>query len=216
MKTTYKVTLATVLGLGIAAVTLPLGALAQGQGMRGDRHDERYGEGYGGMGGFMRGDGEGFDFGALDTDSDGRITEAEVAARRANAIKGLDADGDGLLSADEIAAFQLRKAEERAKQRAGRMIEALDSDSDGKISAAEMMMAHAGGFSRMFERLDADKDGAITESEIAQRRAAHQQWREEHRGDRGLWRDRMDDHGPGHHGEYGDGETEGATPDAGR
>lgn len=216
MKTTYKVTLATALGLGIAAVTLPLGAVAHEQGMRGEWRGAGHGGMGEGMGGFMRGGPGGFDFGAHDTDGDGRITEAEITARRADAIKGLDADGDNLLSADEIVAHQLRGAEDRAKARAARMIKALDGDGDGKISAAEMMMAHAGGASRMLERLDTNKDGAITEDEIGQRRAEHQKWREEHRGDRGRGDGWRNDHGQRHHEEHGDGETEGATPGAGK
>jgi Ca2+-binding EF-hand superfamily protein len=234
MKTTHKVTLATVLGLGLAGMTLPVGAFAQGMGMQGDRDGHRdggYHGGYhdGGHGfmhgdrdgghhdggyhdggrGFMRGDRGGFDFGALDTDGDGRITTEEMAERRAAAIQGIDADADGLLSADEIAAFQVRKAEERANARATRMVETLDSDGDGKISAAEMMMAHSGGSPRMFDRLDANKDGAITQEEIDQRRAERDEWRER-RGDRDG------DRGWGHRGQRGGGQSEGATPEAGK
>lgn len=56
-------------------------------------------------------------------------------ARRKAAVDGLDADGDGFLTAEEIAAFHLQRAEERAENRAARMIERMDMDGDGRITA---------------------------------------------------------------------------------
>ncbi|MEE4117695.1 MAG: calcium-binding protein [Paracoccaceae bacterium] len=142
--------LATAIALGLAA-TMPLAlpAEAQGMGPRGDRPD----------------------FATLDADGDGRITEAEMAARRdavlAERFAAMDADGDGAVTLQEM-------REAPAARFAARMLERFDADGNDAISRDELKAGaddrrHARG-DRMFGRLDADNDGAISAEEFAEMR----------------------------------------------
>ncbi len=84
----------------------------------------------------------------FDTDGDGRISEAEREAMRAEMIARreefmlrrmtarFDADGDGVLSDDERAEAEAELAVRRAEQRA-RMLERFDTDGDGTLSDRE-------------------------------------------------------------------------------
>lgn len=105
-----------------------------------------------------------FDFAAVDTDQDGKITEAEMTAWRAAQAQALDADGDGFVTAEELAAMQMKASEARIKDRASRMVARMDADGDGKLSAAELATrpVPAG----LFARLDTDKDGAVSQAEL--------------------------------------------------
>lgn len=159
----------------------------------------------GAMGGMMGGGfhgamgfGAGFDFAAIDTDSDGKLTEAEIRAHRQAGMAGFDADGDGLISAAELSGQMMQRMQERAEAMAAARIARSDIDGDGKLSAAELLSPPMAG--RMLSRIDADGDGAITEDEIAAARAAMAEHRGEGRGE-GHWRDgRMGRQGDGHHG----------------
>lgn len=139
-----------------------------------------------GMGG-MRGEGHGmmaeFDFAAIDTDKDGKITQAEIDAWRAADIKAADTDGDGFLSADELTAMHVKRVTAQATAMTTEMMTRMDADKDGKLSAAEMAVrpAPAG----LFDRLDTDKDGALSQAELdaAKSRMAHGQ--DDHRGGKG-------------------------------
>lgn len=144
-------TRSTTLTLALAAL-LAAGApaLAHDQGMMGR----------GPMGG-----GEGFDFAAVDTDKDGKITAAELQAHRAAEVAKADADADGKLSAAELAALHVARMTAGAEARAARMVSALDANGDGLLDAAEM--ATRPGPEIAFDRLDADSDGALTEAELA-------------------------------------------------
>lgn len=122
------------------------------------------GKGMGPRGGMMP------DFATLDTDSDGKITQAELDAHKAAKFAEIDTDGNGKISADEFAAGREAKSEEwaakfeeRKAKMITKMIEKLDTDEDGEISADEM---NAMGKKSMIERLDADGDGAISEEEF--------------------------------------------------
>lgn len=183
MKPASRLTVATVLGLGMALGTVPLAVLAQSGS---DAAADDAG-------------GPGFRFGMMDTDGDGRVTREEMAARRAEAVAALDADSDGFLTAAEIAAFHLSRVEEQANAHAARMIERLDVDGDGRIGVAEMMVARGGA--EMFDRMDANDDGALTREEMMQHRA--------NRGGMGAWghdgrRGGMDYNG--HRDQQGDGD----------
>lgn len=133
-------------GLTLAAITLSTAAFAR-PGPDGPRHHP------------MR-----IDFAELDADGDGRITEEEANAGRAEAVGTLDANGDGLISAEELATAEIARMTERANERAARMVERMDTDGDGLLSAAELAVpvGHGG---RMFDRLDRDGDGVITRPE---------------------------------------------------
>lgn len=122
------------------------------------------GKGMGARGGMMP------DFATLDTDSDGKITQAEMDAHKAAKFAEIDTDSNGKISADEFAAGHEAKSEERAAKMAERktkmitkMIEKLDTDGDGEISAEEMSAMER---KSMIERLDTDDDGAISEEEF--------------------------------------------------
>lgn len=133
----------------------------------------------GGFHGAM-GFGAGFDFAAVDTDSDGKLTEAEIRAHRQAGMAGFDADGDGLISAAELSAQMMQRMQDRAGAMAAARIARSDIDGDGKLSAAELLSPPMAG--RMLSRVDADGDGAITEDEIAAARAAMAEHRAEGRG----------------------------------
>lgn len=143
--------IAAVAALGIAAgLAAPLAGLARDGGPMGM-----------GMG---MGPGAGFDFAALDTDGDGRITEAEFRAHRAAMAASLDANGDNLISAEELAAQMTARMQERIEAMAKARVAAQDLDGDGLLSAAELAMPEGPG--RLFAMVDADGDGAVTQTEI--------------------------------------------------
>lgn len=132
-------------------------------------------------------------FSDLDTDGDGRITEAELVARAdalvADRLAQVDADGDGAVTADEIEARLLAWFGDRAGPREGveggrkgpgaemrdpaaraaaiaeRMIGASDADGDGVLSGAEM--SPAGRVAALIDRFDTDDDNAWDAEEFA-------------------------------------------------
>jgi Ca2+-binding EF-hand superfamily protein len=101
-------------------------------------------------------------FRMLDADRDGRITAAEVDARRKARFAAADADGDGKLSLAEFDA--MRRAMETE-----RMFARLDADADGFVSDAEVAAREP----RMLNRLDADDDGVVTRDEALTARRGH-------------------------------------------
>ncbi len=156
---TKGLTAATLAALVAATLTTALPAAARGPGMgQGIIQEGMMGAGMRGQGPFLM-----LEFDAIDTDKDGKITVAELDAHRAAAVVGTDANNDGKLSAEELAAQDLRMMTERANTRAARMIETLDTDGDSLLSAAEMAARPMPD--RIFDRLDADGDGAITKAE---------------------------------------------------
>jgi hypothetical protein len=121
-------------------------------------------DGMGGMGPMA-----GFDFAAMDADTDGKLTPAEIEAWRTARLTAADTDGDGKLSPAELTAMGLSQMQAqmqaRAEDRAARMIDRLDADKDGALAIDEM--ASRAMPAQMFTRLDADGDGALSEAEIA-------------------------------------------------
>ena len=117
-------------------------------------------------------------FKALDTDGDGKISQAEFDAAKADRFAKADADGDGKVTADEMKQAFERKHEERMKKHEARMEEhfkALDTDGDGAVSEAEMQAHHV----QMFSKLDADGDGFVSEEELKAHKKSHM----EHKGE---------------------------------
>ncbi len=103
-------------------------------------------------------------FSDLDADSDGRLTQDELASANQVWLSKNDADGDGSLSKEELQAAMMRMVSETAQRMADRMFERQDDNGDGLISVDELDRMKTG--SRMFSRLDSDDDGMISESEF--------------------------------------------------
>ena len=124
-------------------------------------------------------------FARLDANRDGRIDQADRAARQQARFDRLDADGDGAISRAEFAASRKGRAHARAERggkrqrpamrarggRIGQLARRADANRDGAISEAEF----TAGALALFDRADADRDGTVT---AAERRAAREQARE--------------------------------------
>jgi len=109
-------------------------------------------------------------FQRLDANADGKLDEADRAARKQKMFARLDADSNGSVT---LAEFQTAR-EDRGEQRAergrrggmdskhhGRMTGAADGDKDGAITQAEFRSAALA----RFEAADANKDGTVTPDE---------------------------------------------------
>jgi len=101
-------------------------------------------------------------FDTLDTDHDGNLTPAEMAAGRPARPSGADrprrgggmgmgrmadANGDGKVSKDEYVAMQLR------------MFDRMDADHDGQLTKAERQAAFEQMRARMMERMSGNMGG---------------------------------------------------------
>lgn len=145
MKTTYWIAGLLVVGLGAGVV-----GMAKAH-----------------QGGHQNGPGR-ISFEMLDTDGDGKLTEAEMKAQKSVQFNKTDANGDGLLSTDEILARGKDRIGERMAERIGHMIERRDANGDGMLSLGEMENMPRG--EHLFKRLDTDGDGAISAEEFAARK----------------------------------------------
>lgn len=162
-------------------VVLSLGGAAYADQHSGKRMGDRIGDRMGGHSMGPR-----IDFDAVDTNKDGKITPAEIAANRAARFTAADTNGDGKLDRAELAAELQNMIADRMADRmaaraldmldaelqnmiadrmVARALDMLDADRDGALSAEEMA-AGPGFGAQMFTRLDADKDGAVTRAEL--------------------------------------------------
>lgn len=130
---------------------------------RPQRDGRRHGRGFGGRDG-------GGQWKQLDTNQDGRISQAEAAAQPGfqQRFAQMDANGDGYLDKTD--------RELRGKQRRDEWFAKADTDKDGKLSRAEMDASdvqrreefqkkmQARGAER-FAALDSNKDGRISRDE---------------------------------------------------
>lgn len=161
MKTLPPAALALLAGLSTFALVAQQPAPAE---ERPERPQRREGGPGGRMAQFQRADPL---LQALDTDKNGELSAAEIAAAP-TALKTLDKNGDGKLSADEVRPPQPEG--ERGGPRANNNAEAVarlmanDKNGDGKLSADEMPERMKG----IVARADADKDGFATKEEITQ------------------------------------------------
>ncbi len=96
---------------------------------------------------------------ALDTNRDGAISAAEIAAA-ASALRTLDANHDGMLSEDETA-YIYEGRSGSADEMAG-MLMSFDRNGDGKLSREEVPERMQG----LFDRGDKNHDGVLTADEI--------------------------------------------------
>lgn len=114
---------------------------------------------------------------ALDSDKDGELSAAEIAAAAA-ALKTLDKNSDGKLSAEELRPNLGEGGPGGARadgnSEAIARFMANDKNHDGKLSAEELPERMKG----IMARADADKDGFITKAELEQALTAPVQRRE--------------------------------------
>ncbi|MDP3961919.1 MAG: EF-hand domain-containing protein [Pseudorhodobacter sp.] len=126
MKRSTLFALGAVATLGLAAVAVPV--IAQ-QGMRGG-HEGMMG---GGMMGGMMGPNS-YAMQNFDTNKDGTLDAAEIAAGIAADLKTFDADGNGTLSLDEFAAMHAA----HTRNMTVRAFQMHDADGDAQVTADEM------------------------------------------------------------------------------
>jgi hypothetical protein len=106
----------------------------------------------------------------LDTDTDGKVSQAEAVAPQGARFKTIDANGDGFATADElhqsfmarIPPNSLQKLKERGLGDPGEsLLRELDKSGDGKVDLGESQQPTVEGFKRM----DGDGDGFATPAE---------------------------------------------------
>ena len=103
-------------------------------------------------------------FDAIDADNDGKIITEEFAAFRTAEFAKSDTNADGQISAAELAARHIADATARAAEMSAKMIDRMDENADGQISLPEMERGPRPA--SLFERADADGDGAVTKIEM--------------------------------------------------
>ncbi len=89
-------------------------------------------------------------FEAADSDGDGRLDEAEIAADTAAAFSALDANNDYRLEPDEVKPIGTDR------------FKAMDNDGDGKLTFSEVMDDKL----LDIEEADRDGDGALSIDEV--------------------------------------------------
>lgn len=99
----------------------------------------------------------------MDTNGDGKITQAEHSAGAKNMFGKLDTNGDGKVTAAEMDAGHQAMGKDKAGKgmSSSQKIAKLDTDGDGALTAEE----HAAGTKKMFGKMDADGDGTLTAAE---------------------------------------------------
>ena len=135
-----------------------------------------------------------FDFAAVDADTDGNLTAAEMTAFHDARMQAIDADKDGFVSAGEMQAALLARMSDRAAGMAGMRIGRQDTDKDGRLSQTELVAGPRA--ERLFARIDANGDGAISRAELEAARARMVENRKRHGGAKhrmsGFWGDDSD------------------------
>lgn len=146
-KTTFKsaISLATLVAVTLAGATL---AYAKTQNQRAERM-----------------------FTEMDSNGDGKITQAEITASKTRNFHAMDTNNDGAVSSDEMLNHAINKMKERMQERMGKRFAKIDKDSNGTISADEF----GGRTSKMMEHLDTNKDGAISMQEVKDKKKKHQE-----------------------------------------
>lgn len=97
----------------------------------------------------------------LDTDGDGRVSEAEWLAAATARFKQIDTQNAGSFDAATLAASPA--ATERLTQHAERLVQRLDKANNGYITASEVDAAAQ----KRFARLDKNGDGKLTLEEFS-------------------------------------------------
>lgn len=130
-----------------------------GQGSYGGHHGSQHSGMHGGMRGGMHGAGHGRDmFKRFDQNADGKVTQEEFDAVRAEKFAQYDGDGNGTMAIDEFQALWL----EHMRPRMVDHFQDLDEDGDGQVTSAEFNEP----MSRMFSYLDRNDDGTVAMKEL--------------------------------------------------
>ncbi|MFT5539696.1 MAG: hypothetical protein ACI82H_001220 [Alphaproteobacteria bacterium] len=95
----------------------------------------------------------------FDSNKDGKVSLAEIAAEEKRLFTAADVDGDGKLSADEFS----RRGRWFIRLRAMSFLDMLDVNGDGEVSLDELNKPSE----RWFKRYDANKSGALETDELA-------------------------------------------------
>lgn len=101
----------------------------------------------------------------MDTDGDGRISQAEYTAGKQHKFDKLDTNNDGVVSADEKAAKSDKKSWWNRGDKKNK-VEKSDMNNDGQLTATEQDASAVSSFSK----LDTNGDGYLTAVELE---AAH-------------------------------------------
>lgn len=95
----------------------------------------------------------------LDTDKDGKVTNAEIAAEQKRLMTAADVDGDGTLSVEEFR----RRGRWFQSLHVTTLFDLMDANGDKTLSADEISAPSQ----RWLSRYDANNDGAISDDELA-------------------------------------------------
>lgn len=132
-------------------------------------------------------------FAKMDANSDGKVDQADMAARTGQRFDAMDTDRNGALSRDEFMnghqtmhggaghdGHKMGKREGRRGERGAKagMMRMADANGDGALSKQEAVA----GALKHFDMTDANKDGKLTPEE---RKAAHAKMRGRMKGMRG-------------------------------
>ncbi len=109
----------------------------------------------------------------FDANRDGKLTQDEINAVRANRLSRFDSDGDGRLTLQEYEALWLDAMRERMVDR----FQFLDNDGDGAVTRDEFVDP----FAWFVARKDRNGDGELSVDELMRRRGEHHRRREQQR-----------------------------------
>jgi Ca2+-binding EF-hand superfamily protein len=104
-------------------------------------------------------------FQEMDSNSDGKVSEAEHSAWASQKFTRMDTNGDGKVSAAEMNAEHERaapKATDKTEMSAEEKIRTIDTNGDGMLSKEE----HEAGTVAKFTQMDTNKDGSLSKNEI--------------------------------------------------
>ena len=159
------------IGIGVAAVIGGVALVGVSYAHRGYGEQHGFGGNHGhGMGVLAKGQFglmamEMFD--SIDTDGDGKLTQAEIDKVRNDRHAAHDADGDGNLSLEEFAGIW----HETTRPLTVRAFQMLDTDGNAVVTRSEYDRPLA----NIVERLDRNDDGGLSPSD---------RWRRRHGGGR--------------------------------